>query len=202
MSSEHAGGVPHSIEFAGHVVTIDVAARDDMVRVRATMPMSRDGASLLADELVGTELGMPGDGSARIDGNTLVFERGLIDPSPTRARAVAYELAKRAVQFVQTLEQFIAANHDFETRSAVAPPVFAPPLADVAAVLGCYYTVRVPQNGWEIADPALPPTAVLGPGHQYFLIERIGDWARVEGPPGTVLFTDGRTLMQVQEGAQ
>lgn len=177
---------------AGSTVTREACG----VRLSRTVPAV--GAGAAGDLLAQLELSTPGDTRLRAEGDTVAATRFLAEPSEATVHEAAATLAK-TVADVHAILGALAARPPVPV--SVPEPRFSEP-PRMAEVLAGIFTVRTPQPGWRRPDPADPPTGQLLPGAWYEVIERIGDWAKVRGEDGGLVYADFRQLIPVSEGGQ
>jgi hypothetical protein len=184
-------GVPNPIAIGGRVAPLGVERTLRGVRLEVRVYVPPAAAALVREVLVDVELRAAGDTRVGLDGDEVVFTRTVLPP--VDVREAAYVLAKAALLFSEPFRGLCDIADADAALASAAPPMFAPP-PSLAAVFGQYVVVSTPQPAWEHPDGSAPPQAQLVPGQVYAVVEHVGDWARVRGPNGGELYTDGRSL--------
>jgi hypothetical protein len=78
---------------------------------------------------------------------------------------------------------------------APAPSVDAAALAGVPAVWRRTHTTAPGARAWSAPNPALPPLMDLAPGTELRVLERLGQWARVDAANGWTGWVDAQLLV-------
>jgi hypothetical protein len=184
-------GVTNPIDIGGRHALLEVERALHGVRLAVRMHLPPAASALVQDVLIDVELGAPGDTRIDLEGDELVFTRTVLPP--VDVRRAGYDLAKVALVFTAPFEELSDIEAANASVTSAAPPTFAPP-PSIEEVLGQYVVVSSAQSAWEHPDGSTPEKAQLVPGQLYTVVERVGDWARVRGPNGGELYTDGRSL--------